>query len=159
MTLLNIVVAALMIAGLAGAVLPILPGTPLIFAGALLYAYATDFETIGVGRLALLAVLAAVSSALEYIAGALGARKFGGSRAAVIGALIGAVVGLAWPPLGLLVGPLVGAIAGEFMRTRQLAGSVRAGMGTALGVIAGLLSHFALAVVMVALFFWWATRG
>lgn len=159
MTLLNIVVAVLMMAGLAGAVLPMLPGTPLIFAGALLYAYATDFETIGLGRLALLAVLAAVSSALEYIAGALGARKFGGSRAAVIGALIGAVVGLAWPPFGLLVGPLVGAIAGEFMRTRELAGSVRAGMGTALGVIAGVLSHFALAVVMVALFVWWAARG
>jgi uncharacterized protein len=159
MTLLDLVVALLMIAGLAGALLPMLPGTPLIFAGALLYAYATDFETIGVGRLAILAVLAAVSSVLEHVAGALGARKFGGSRAAVIGALIGAVVGLAWPPLGLLVGPLVGAIAGEFMRTRQLAGSVRAGMGTALGVIAGVVSHFALAVVMVALFAWWATRG
>jgi uncharacterized protein len=159
MTLLDIVVALLMIAGLVGAVVPVLPGTPLIFAGALLYAYATDFETIGFGRLAVLAALAVVASALEHIAGALGARKFGGSRAAVIGALIGAVVGLAWPPLGLLVGPLVGAVAGEFMRTRTLAGSVRAGVGTALGVIAGVLSHFALAVVMVALFVWWARGG
>jgi uncharacterized protein YqgC (DUF456 family) len=159
MTLLNVVVALLMLAGLAGAVLPMLPGTPLIFGAALLYAYATDFETIGFGRLAILAVLAVVSSALEYVAGAAGARKFGGSRAAVIGAIIGAVGGLAWPPFGLLVGPLVGAIAGEFMRTREFARSVRTGMGTAVGVIGGVLSHVALALVMVLLFLWWVTRG
>jgi len=159
MTLLNAVVALLMLAGLAGAVLPMLPGTPLIFAGALLYAYATDFGTIGMGRLAILALLAVVSSALEYVAGATGARKFGGSRAAVIGAVIGAVAGLAWPPFGLLVGPFIGAVAGEFLRTRELARSVRAGMGTAVGVLGGVLSHLALALVMVVLFVWWVTRG
>jgi uncharacterized protein len=159
MTVVNAVVAVLMLAGLAGSVLPILPGTPLIFAGALLYAYATDFQTIGLGRLAVLALLAVVSSALEYVAGAAGARKFGGSRAAVIGAVIGAVAGLAWPPFGLLVGPLVGAVAGEFIRTRELARSVRAGMGTAVGVIGGVLSHVALALVMIGLFVWWVTRG
>jgi uncharacterized protein len=156
--LVDVVVALLMLAGLAGAVLPMLPGTPLILAGALIYAFATDFATIGFGRLALLTVLAVISSALEYVAGALGARRSGGGRGAVVGALIGAVVGLAWPPFGLLVGPIAGAIAGDFVRTRQLGPSVRTGVGTALGMLAGIVAHVALALVMVALFLWWAAE-
>ena len=159
MTLVDIVVGLLMAAGLVGTVLPMLPGAPLIFAGALLHAYATDFQTLGAGRLALLAVLAVAASGLEYVAGALGARRFGGTRAAVIGALIGTVVGLAWPPFGLLICPIAGAIAGQIVSTRQVSGSVRTGVGTALGLITGVVMHLALAVVMVGLFAWWAWRG
>ena len=159
MTAVDVVVALLMAAGLVGAVVPVLPGAPLIFAGALLHAFTTDFQTLGVGRLTILALLALAASVLEHVAGALGARKFGGSRAAVIGAIIGAVAGLAWPPFGLLLGPLVGAIVGEFLRTRELATSVRAGIGSALGVIGGVVSHLVLAIVMVALFVWWTSRG
>ncbi|HUF93077.1 MAG TPA: DUF456 family protein [Candidatus Limnocylindria bacterium] len=159
MTLVDIVVGLLMAAGLAGTVVPMLPGAPLVFAGALLHAYATDFATIGLGRLALLAVLAAAASGLEYLAGALGAQRFGGTRAAVIGALIGTVVGLAWPPFGLLICPIAGAIAGQIVSTRHVAGSVRTGVGTALGLLTGVLMHLALAVVMIALFAWWVWRG
>ena len=159
MTLVDIVVGLLMVAGLAGAVVPVLPGTPLIFAGALLHAFATDFETLGFGRLTILALLAIVASVLEHLAGALGARKFGGGRGAVIGAIIGVVVGLAWPPFGLLICPIAGAIIGELVRTRALGPSVRTGMGTALGMIVGVAMHLALAVVMVALFAWWVWRS
>lgn len=148
-----------MAAGLVGAVVPVLPGTPLIFAGALVHAVATDFQTLGVGRLAILALLAVVASVLEHLAGALGARKFGGGRGAVLGAVIGTVVGVAFPPFGLLVGPIAGAIIGELMRTRAFGSSVRTDMGTALGMIAGVLMHLALAVVMIALFAWWAWRS
>ena len=159
LTPLNIAVAALMLAGLAGSVVPVLPGTPLIFAGALLYAYATDVETLGFGRLTILALVAIVASVLEHLAGALGARKFGGGRGAVIGAIIGVVVGLAWPPFGLLICPIAGAIIGELVRTRAIGPSVRTGIGTALGMIAGVAMHLALAVVMVALFAWWVWRS
>jgi uncharacterized protein YqgC (DUF456 family) len=159
MTAVDVVVGLLMAAGLAGAVVPVLPGTPLIFAGALLYAYTTDFQTIGVWRLVILALLALVASVLEHLAGALGARKFGGGRGAVLGAVIGAVVGLAFPPLGLLVCPIAGAVIGELVRTRALGPSVRTGMGTALGMLAGVVMHLALAVVMVALFAWWVMRA
>lgn len=159
MTPVDIVVGVLMVAGLAGAVVPVLPGAPLIFAGALLHAFMTDFQTLGVGRLAILAVLALVASVLEHLAGALGARKFGGGRGAMVGAVIGVVVGLAWPPFGLLICPIAGAIIGELIRTRALAPSVRTGMGTALGLIAGVAMHLALGLVMVALFVWWAWRS
>ena len=159
MTLVDIVVGLLMVAGLAGAVVPVLPGTPLIFAGALLHAFATDFQSLGFGRLAILALLAIVASVLEHLAGALGARKFGGGRGAVIGAIIGVVVGLAWPPFGLLICPIAGAIIGELVRTRAIGPSVRTGIGTALGIIAGVAMHVALAAMMVALFLWWVWRS
>jgi uncharacterized protein YqgC (DUF456 family) len=159
LTLVDIVVGLLMVAGLVGAVVPVLPGTPLIFAGALLHAFATDFQSLGFGRLAILALLAIVASVLEHLAGALGARKFGGGRGAVIGAIIGVVVGLAWPPFGLLICPIAGAIIGELLRTRAIGPSVRTGVGTALGMIVGVAMHMALAVVMVALFAWWVWYG
>jgi uncharacterized protein YqgC (DUF456 family) len=159
LTLVDIVVGLLMAAGLVGAVVPVLPGTPLIFAGALLHAFSTDFQSLGFGRLAILALLAIVASVLEHLAGALGARKFGGGRGAVIGAILGAVVGLAWPPFGLLICPIAGAIIGELVRTRAIGPSVRTGMGTALGMIVGVVMHLALAVVMVALFAWWVWYG
>jgi len=158
MTLVDVIVALLMLAGLVGAVVPVLPGTPLIFAGALVHAFATDFQTLGVWRLAILALLALVASVLEHLAGALGARKFGGGRSAMVGAIIGVVVGLAWPPFGLIVCPIAGAIIGHWLRTRSLAPSVRAGVGTGLGMIAGVAMHLAIALVMIGLFGWWAWR-
>jgi uncharacterized protein YqgC (DUF456 family) len=155
----DIVVGLLMAAGLVGAVVPFIPGTPLIFVGALIYAIATDFSPIGAGRLAILAVLALVGWAVEHVAGALGARRAGGSRAAVIGAILGTIVGLAFAPLGLLLGPIAGAIAGEILSGRDPAGSVRTGVATAVGVVAGVAAHVAIAITMVALFAWWVWRG
>ena len=159
MTLVDIVVGLIMVAGLVGAVVPVLPGAPLIFAGALLHAFTTDFQTLGVGRLGILALLALTASGLEHFAGALGARKFGGSRAAMLGAIIGVVAGLTWPPFGLLICPIAGAIIGQLVSTRALGPSVRTGVGTAVGMVAGVAMHLALALVMVALFAWWVTRG
>jgi uncharacterized protein len=158
-TAVGIVVAVLMLAGLVGAVVPLLPGTPLVFAGALVYAIATDFVPVGAGRLVILALLAVAGWALEHVAGALGARRAGGSRGAVVGALLGAVVGLAFAPLGLLLGPIAGAIVGELVSGRDPAGSVRTGIGTALGVVGGVVAHFAFALTMAALFVWWVWRG
>jgi uncharacterized protein YqgC (DUF456 family) len=159
MTVLGVIVAVLMLAGVVGSVVPLVPGTPLVFAGALVYAIATDFAPVGLGRLTVLAVLGIAGWALEHVAGALGARRAGGSRAAVIGAVLGALVGLAFAPLGLLLGPIAGAIAGELLSGRDPAGSVRTGIATAVGVALGVAAHFAFAVTMVALFAWWVWRG
>lgn len=159
MTAVGVVVAVLMLAGLVGAVVPLLPGTPLVFAGALVYAVATDFAPVGAGRLVILALLAIAGWALEHVAGALGARRAGGSRAAGVGALLGALVGLAFAPLGILLGPLAGAILGELISGRDPSGSVRTGIGTALGMLCGVVAHFAFALTMVALFVWWVWRG
>jgi uncharacterized protein len=154
-TLVNVVVAILMVAGLVGAVVPFVPGAPLIFAGALLYALSTDFTPVGAGRLAILAVLGVLAWALEHLAGVVGARRAGGGRAAVVGAMIGMVVGVMVAPIGLLLGPIVGAVAGELLTGRDPKASVRTGIGTALGVLTGKVAHFTLALVMTALFVWW----
>jgi hypothetical protein len=159
MTVLGVIVGLLMLAGVVGAVVPLIPGTPLVFAGALVYAIATDFNPIGFGRLAILAVFGIAGWALEHVAGALGARRAGGSRAAVVGAILGALVGLAFAPLGLLLGPIAGAIGGELLSGRDPAGSVRTGIATAIGVALGVAAHFASALTMVALFVWWVWRG
>jgi uncharacterized protein YqgC (DUF456 family) len=159
MTLVNIVVALLMLIGLIGAVVPVLPGSPLIVAGALLYAIATDFTPVGVGRLLTLTALAVAGALLSHVAGVVGVRRAGGSRWAVVGALVGVVVGIFTAPVGLLVAPVAGAIAGEVLRTRELGGSVRAGVGALLGLVAGAVTHAVIAVTMVALFIWWVWRG
>ena len=78
LTAVGVVVGLLFVAGLVGSVLPWLPGPVLILAGALLWAFATDFETLGWGRLAILAGLTAVSAVLGFLAAALGARRYGG---------------------------------------------------------------------------------
>src|SRR5262245_17146376 len=159
MTWVEIVVALLMLVGLVGSALPLVPGTPLILAGAVVYAFATDFTPIGVGRLVVLTMLAITAMALAHVASALGVRGAGGSRWAMVGALVGAIVGLAAPPLGLLFGPLLGAIAVELWRTHRLAESIRVGVGAVVGVLAGIVAHVAMAFTMVALFAWWVWRG
>jgi uncharacterized protein YqgC (DUF456 family) len=152
-------VGLLMAAGLAGSILPFLPGPPLIVAGALVYAFATNWTPIGIGRLIILGVLAVLAYVLSHEAGALGAKRFGGSWWAVVGALVGAVVGVFFGPLGLLFGPVIGAIAGEFLRSGNLEGSTRSGIGALVGLAAGIVANFGLAIVMVALFLWWVWRG
>jgi uncharacterized protein YqgC (DUF456 family) len=155
----DILVALVMAVGVVGSVVPLVPGTPLIFVAAVVHAVATDFTPVGAGRLAILAVLAVAGWGIEHLAGALGARRAGGSRAAVVGAILGVMAGLPFAPLGLLIGPIAGAGAGELLSGRDPAGSVRTGVGTAIGVVLGIVAHVAFAVTMVALFGWWVWRG
>ena len=154
-----VLVTALLIAGLAGSLLPFLPGAPLILGAALVHALATDFNPIGAGRLFVLAGLTAFAYALDYIAGAVGAKKFGGSVWAVVGALVGAVVGLFFGPPGLLIGPVVGAVAGELLKSGEFEHSLKAGFGALVGMAVALLARFALAFTMVGLFLWWLWQG
>jgi uncharacterized protein YqgC (DUF456 family) len=148
-------VAILLVAGLLGSILPFLPGTPLILAGALLYALVTDFDPIGIGRLLILTGIAALAYGLDYLAGAFGVKKLGGSRWAMFGAIIGAVVGVFFGPMGIILGPLLGAVALELIVSRQWTTSMRSGLGTVLGMIFGMAIKFSLAVVMIGLFLWW----
>ncbi len=152
-------VAVLFIAGLAGSVLPALPGGVLILAGAVVYAMATGFDPIGPGRLAILALMMAVAYGLDYAAGALGVRRFGGSGWAVAGAVVGALVGLFFGLPGLLLGPLVGSLGAEYVYTRQLDASARAAFGTVIGLLVGAVAKVGLALAMVALFSFWVWRG
>ena len=152
MAVVDVLVIVLMAAGLVGAALPVVPGTPLILAGALLYAVATDFTPVGLGRLAVLAALAVLGAIV-------GARRAGGSPRAAVGAVLGLVVGLFTAPIGLVAGPVAGAILGELSHARSLGASIRAGLGTLIGLVVGAVAHVAVAATMIALFTWWVWRG
>lgn len=146
----------LILAGLAGTVLPALPGTALIFAGVLLGAWIDDFSRVGTGTLIVVGVLALLAWVLDYVAGLLGARKAGASRQALVGAALGTVAGLFMGLFGVLFLPFVGAVAGEFLARRQdvQVGSqpIKVGVATWLGIVAGLLGKVVIVFVMIGIF-------
>ncbi|CBA15645.1 DUF456 domain-containing protein [Xanthomonas albilineans] len=142
----------LVVIGLAGVVLPALPGTPLMFAGMLLAAWADDFEHVGWTTLTVLAVFTAASLLVDLLATALGASRVGASRKAVWGAILGSIAGLPYMPIGLFVGPFVGALAGEYWHSRQLRQAAKVGMGTWMGIVLGMAAKLALALSMIGLF-------
>jgi hypothetical protein len=155
----GLLVVGLLIVGLAGSVLPFLPGIPLIFAGAVLHALANEGEPIGIGRLMVLAIMGATAYAMDYGAGVLGAKRAGGSRWAIIGAVLGGLVGLCFGLAGLILGPIAGAILGELLRSGEVRTSIRAGVGTALGILVGGVAKLALALSMAGLILWWIWQG
>lgn len=120
MTALLIALACLLLAaGVAGVLLPALPGLPLMFAGVWLLAYAQDYAVMGAGALVLTGALAAAGTLLDYVAGLLGARLSGASTRALWGAALGGVLGMALGLPGLALGPLLGAALGEYLARRQ----------------------------------------
>jgi uncharacterized protein YqgC (DUF456 family) len=158
-TLYDVVAAILILVGLAGVVLPALPGLPLVFAGMLLAAWAGGFEQIGPTTLVILGVLTLLSLAVDFWAAGMGARRVGASRLALIGAVIGTVGGIFLGPLGLFAGPFVGALGGELLHGRKLdlAGmgqATRVGFGTWMGIALGIALKLMLAMAMLGLFAW-----
>ena len=103
---------ALIVLGLAGTVLPALPGTAFVLAGIVLAAWIDDFTRVGPVTVGIVAVLAVVAWVLDYVAGLLGAQKVGASRQALVGAAVGTVAGLFMGLVGVLFMPLVGAAVG-----------------------------------------------
>ena len=143
---------ALIVIGLAGLVLPALPGPPLLFAGLLFAAWAEDFVYIGAGTLTALGILTVVAYLVDFIAGAFGAKRYGASNRAVIGAAIGAIVGIFFGLAGVLLGPFVGAVIGELSTQRGLHAASRAGVGATLGLIIGAAAKLAIGFTMVGVF-------
>ncbi len=142
----------LILAGLAGTVLPVLPGPALVLAGIALGAWIDGFERVGGVTVAVVAGLAALAWVLDYVAGLIGARRAGASPQALVGAAIGTVVGLFMGVVGVLFMPFVGAVAGEWLARRDERQAVQVGIGTWLGIMLGLLAKVGLSLVMVGLF-------
>ena len=158
--LLYVVAAVLIVAGLAGAILPVLPGIPLIFGGIWLIAGVDRYQHIGFWWLLGIAGVGAVGLTLDLLAGSLGAKRAGASRQAVWGALAGTVIGLFFGVLGLLLGPFLGAVLGELAAGNSARRSTRVGLGAWLGLVFGTLIKLASSLMMVALFGagWWANH-
>lgn len=144
--------ALLILAGLAGTILPALPGTALVLAGIALGAWIDDFTRVGGVTLTMVAVLAALAWVLDYVAGLMGAKKAGASREALIGAALGTVVGLFMGLVGVLFMPLVGAAVGEYIARRDHGQALKVGTATWLGMMLGMIAKVVLAFMMVGLF-------
>jgi uncharacterized protein YqgC (DUF456 family) len=150
--LLWLLVALLVIAGLAGTVIPALPGVPLVFAGLFLGAWIGDFQDVGWVSIGIMAVLAVIAWLVDFIAGAAGARYLGASSRAFWGATIGAIVGIFFGLAGMLLGPFIGAMAGELSGGSDLVRSGRAGVGAWLGLVVATAIKLALVFLMIGIF-------
>lgn len=145
--------AGLLIAvGFAGLVLPMLPGIPLVFAGLVLLAWAEEFAYVGWITLTLLGLLALLSYGVDFLASALGAKRFGASPRAIWGAALGAVVGLFFGLPGIVLGPFAGAVIAEFSQRATVGAATRSGIGAVAGLVFGALLKIALAFTMVGVF-------
>lgn len=141
----------LIVAGLLGTLLPILPGTPMIFLGALTYGWVTDFQEITARVLISLAVIAVVAQLLDSLAASIGAKKFGSSRWGVAGAIIGSFIGIfVGGPIGLAIFPFLFAFLFELLAAGKTAKqSLRTAFGSLLGVLGGIVMQLMFGLVMI----------
>jgi hypothetical protein len=150
--LLWVLSVALIVVGLAGTVLPVLPGTVLVWGGIVLGAWIDDFTRVSIATVAVISVLGLLAWGLDYAAGLLGARRAGASRLALLGAAVGTVVGLFMGLVGVLFMPLVGAAVGEYLAQKDHARAAKVGMATWVGIMVGLIAKVVLAFIMVGIF-------
>jgi uncharacterized protein YqgC (DUF456 family) len=156
--LLCVIATVLIVVGLAGAMLPVLPGIPLIFCGIWLIAGADHYRHVGLGWLLGIAAVGVLGVTLDLLAGALGAKRVGASKQAVFGALVGTVIGLAFGLAGLLLGPFCGAVLGELAAGKSVSRSAHVGVSAWIGLLFGTLIKLIASLMMVALFgagWWW----
>lgn len=156
-----VLVALTVVTGLAGTVLPVLPGTVLVFAGLFVGAWIDGFQKVGALALVAIGILAVLAWATDYVAALLGAKKVGASRWALVGAAAGTVIGLFMGLIGVLFMPFVGAVAGELYARRAeavTAGAattqrvLKVGTATWIGMLVGTAVKLALVCMMVGVF-------
>ena len=149
---LYLVGSLLVLVGLAGLVLPVLPGILLVFAGLAVAAWADGFARVGAWGLATIGGLALAALAVDFLASLLGARRAGASGLAVAGAGLGALVGLLFGVPGLILGPFIGAVVGELIARRDLMRAGKVGLATWIGMVLGGVTKVILAFMMIATF-------
>lgn len=143
------------IAGLAGSVLPVLPGAILIWLGMLFYGLLTKFTTLHALFFVGQGLAVATIYSIDYFAGVLGVKKLGGSGAAVYGSIAGTIIGLIFlGPAGLIFGPFIGAVAGELISNKPLDQAIRSGWGTLIGLLGGTIAKLIIEILMMIWFFW-----
>jgi uncharacterized protein YqgC (DUF456 family) len=141
-----------MMVGIIGCVVPMIPGTPLIFAAAIVHRLVMGSAGAQWWVLCLLGLLAMLSFGAEYAASFYGAKTLGATRRGMIGAVVGGLVGLFFGIIGILIGPFIGAFSFEFIGGRAWRDSARAGVGATLGLAVGAGGKIACAVAMLLLF-------
>lgn len=147
----------LILIGIAGTIIPALPGVPVLYLGMILVAWGGDFVHIGWPTLTILGVLMLIAVGVDFLASVLGAKRVGASGWALFGAFAGTVIGLFFGIPGLLLGPFVGALLGELIAGSSLQRSTTVGIGSWLGFLLGTLARIAICFTMLGVFalaFW-----
>jgi uncharacterized protein YqgC (DUF456 family) len=159
-TVLYLFAAALILVGLVGAVVPLLPGIPLIFGGIWLIAGVDRYRHLGLWWLLGIALVGAIGLLLDLLAGSLGARRVGASPQAIWGALLGTLVGIFLGIPGLLLGPFIGAVLGELLAGKGVIRSTHVGASAWVGIIFGAIVKLVVSLTMVSLLgaAWWLNR-
>lgn len=159
--LLDVLAAALIALGLAGGLIPSVPGIPLIFIGIWLIAGVDHYHHLGFWWLIGIAVVGAVGLTIDLLAAALGVKRVGASKQAVFGAFLGTVIGLFFGLPGLLIGPFLGAVLGQLAAGSSVLRSTNVGISAWLGLFFGTIVKLVASLIMVASFgaAWWWNRG
>lgn len=148
---LYLLAAALVVGGIAGAVLPVLPGIPMIFGGIWLAAAVDQYRHLGWAWLGAIGIVGAVGVALDFVSASLGAKRIGASPRALWGAGAGTVVGMFFGIPGLIVGPFAGAMAGELWSGTSVLRSAHVGVGTWVGMLLGMLAKVVISFLMIGM--------
>jgi uncharacterized protein YqgC (DUF456 family) len=149
---LYVLAALLMIGGLAGNILPALPGIPMIFGGIWLVAAVDQYRHLGLWWLVIIGALGAFGVLMDFVAASLGAKRIGASKLAIWGAGLGTVVGMFFGLIGLIAGPFVGALLGELASGNSVLRSAHVGVATWLGLLFGTFVKLVISFVMIGLF-------
>lgn len=152
-----IVAIILVVIGIAGTILPMLPGVPLVFGGLLLAAWHGGFQQVSILTMVIIGIIAAMAWAVDFFASIVTAKKVGASKYALWGAGIGAIVGIAGGIVGLIIGPAIGAIIGELITHKNTSKqattkATTVGIAAGLGFVLGLAIKLVLALSMLAIF-------
>ncbi|MDO6471490.1 DUF456 domain-containing protein [Maribacter sp. 1_MG-2023] len=144
----------LMLVGILGSFLPVLPGPPISWVGLLLL-YSTSAITMNWTFLGITLAIALIVFGLDYVIPAIGTKKFGGTKAGVIGTTVGLLVALIFPilgPFGIIIWPFVGALVGELLNKADKKTATKAAFGSFLGFLTGTFLKFMVAIVYLGLF-------
>jgi len=151
-----ILIVVLFIVGMAGAVYPILPGVLAIYAAFFVYGFMISFEPFGWFFWTIQTLILAVLFFADYAVNAWGVKRFGGSRASVIGSTIGIIIGpFVIPAFGLIIGPFAGAVIGELIAGSDMNKSLKVGWGSLIGLFTSVVVKVVLQAAMIILFVLW----
>jgi uncharacterized protein YqgC (DUF456 family) len=143
----------LVIVGIVGCVLPVVPGPPLAYAALILLSIAYGWDTFSAQFLIIMGILTFAVTVMDYIMPLITAKKYGASKFGIWGSIIGMLIGLIFfPPYGLLIGAFVGAVLGELIFNKDAKRSLKAGFGVFVGTILGILLKLSATAVMAFYF-------
>lgn len=149
--LLYLLAVALVVGGIAGTILPMLPGIPMLFGGIWLAAAVDEYRHLGTGWLVAIGAVGCLGIAIDFVSASLGAKRIGASPRALWGAGVGTVVGMFFGIPGLIFGPFVGAVIGELCSGKSVLRSAHVGVSTWVGLLAGIVGKAVVSFLMLGM--------